>query len=149
MAGPKLSRNLGFGDALMLGIGTMIGAGIFILPSIAAERAGPAASVSYMIGGLIAIMTALSISELSTGMPKAGGSYYFITRSLGPFFGTITGIGMWMGLVFATSFYMIGFEYYLSNFLPFPFIVIISLYQNMGFFCILIFHMGYYVIFMS
>ncbi|MDY6958852.1 MAG: amino acid permease [Halobacteriota archaeon] len=118
MAGPKLSRNLGFGDALMLGIGTMIGAGIFILPSIAAERAGPAASVSYMIGGLIAIMTALSISELSTGMPKAGGSYYFITRSLGPFFGTITGVGMWMGLIFATSFYMIGFEYYLSNFIP-------------------------------
>ncbi len=118
MTRPKLTRNLGFGDALMLGIGTMIGAGIFILPSIAAERAGPAAIVSYLIGGLIAILTALSISELSSGMPRAGGSYYFINRSLGPFFGTITGIGMWMGLIFATAFYMVGFEYYLSNFIP-------------------------------
>jgi len=118
MAKSKLTRNLGFVDALMLGIGTMIGAGIFILPSIAAERAGPAAAISYLLGGIIAILTALSISELASGMPKAGGSYYFINRSLGPLFGTITGIGMWMGLIFASAFYMIGFEYYLSNFVP-------------------------------
>ncbi|MDY6966503.1 MAG: amino acid permease [Halobacteriota archaeon] len=119
MTRSKLTRNLGFWDALMLGIGTMIGAGIFILPSIAAKRAGPASAISYLIGGLIAILTALSISELASGMPKAGGSYYFINRSLGPFFGTITGIGMWLGLIFASAFYMIGFEYYLSNLVPF------------------------------
>ena len=78
----------------------------------------PAAAISYLIGGLIAILTALSISELASGMPKAGGSYYFINRSLAPLFGSITGIGMWMGLIFASAFYMIGFEYYLSNFVP-------------------------------
>jgi len=115
MAQLKLTRNLNLTNALTLGIGTMIGAGIFILPSFAAERAGPAASISYLIGGLIAILTALSLSELATGMSKSGGSYYFINRSLGPFFGTITGIGMWMGLIFASAFYMIGFEYYLSS----------------------------------
>jgi len=117
MAKRQLTRNLGFLNALMLGIGTMIGAGIFILPSIAAKEAGPAASISYLIGGLIAILTAISISELATGMPKAGGSYYFVNRSLGPFMGTITGIGMWMGLIFASAFYMIGFQYYLSDFI--------------------------------
>jgi len=117
MAKQQLTRELGFESALMLGIGTMIGAGIFILPSIAAERAGPAGAISYLIGGLIAIFTALSLSELATGMPKAGGSYYFVNRSLGPFFGTISGIGMWMGLIFACAFYMIGFQFYLSNFI--------------------------------
>lgn len=115
MARMKLTRELGLLNALTLGIGTMIGAGIFILPSFAAGRAGPAASISYLIGGVIAILTAISLSELATGMSKAGGSYYFINRSLGPFFGTITGLGMWVGLIFASSFYMIGFEYYLSN----------------------------------
>ena len=112
----KLQKNYGLTTALTLGIGTMIGAGIFILPSIAAGRAGPAATVAYLIGGIIAILTAISLSELSTGMSKAGGSYYFVNRSLGPFFGTVTGLGMWMGLIFASAFYMIGFEYYLSYF---------------------------------
>ncbi len=108
----KLQRHYDLKTALSLGIGTMIGAGIFILPSIAADKAGPAASVSYLIGGIIAILTALSLSELATGMSKSGGSYYYINRSLGPFFGTVTGIGMWFGLIFASAFYMIGFEYY-------------------------------------
>lgn len=113
----KLNRTLGLTNTLTLGIGTMIGAGIFILPSIATGRAGPAASISYLIGGLIAICTAISLSELATGVSRSGGSYYYINRSLGPFFGTITGMGMWMGLIFASAFYMIGFEYYVSNIL--------------------------------
>ena len=47
---------------------------------------------------------------------KRGCRYRLTNRSLGPFFGTITGLGMWMGLIFASAFYMIGFEYYLSYF---------------------------------
>ena len=116
----KLQRHYDLKTALSLGIGTMIGAGIFILPSLAGERAGPSASISYLIGGIIAIVTALSLSELATGMSKSGGSYYFINRAMGPFFGTITGIGMWFGLIFASAFYMIGFEYYLRGLLGAP-----------------------------
>jgi len=116
----KLQRHYDLKTALSLGIGTMIGAGIFILPSLAGERAGPAASISYLIGGIIAILTALSLSELATGMSKSGGSYYFINRALGPFFGTVTGIGMWFGLIFASAFYMIGFEYYLRGLIGTP-----------------------------
>ena len=70
-----------------------------------------------MIYTIIAIFTAISLSELATGISKSGGSYYYINRALGPFFGTITGIGMWMGLIFASAFYMIGFEYYVTNIL--------------------------------
>ncbi|ELZ32446.1 putative cationic amino acid transport protein [Halogeometricum pallidum JCM 14848] len=109
----ELARDLGFLEAYTIGLGTMIGAGIFVLPSIAAEQAGPASMVSFFAGGLVSLLAALSLSELATGMPKAGGSYYYVNRALGPFFGSIVGWGMWAGLTFASAFYMIGFGQYL------------------------------------
>ncbi|MEA5389322.1 amino acid permease [Haloarculaceae archaeon H-GB11] len=68
----ELARDLGFLEAYTIGLGTMIGAGIFVLPSIAAEQAGPASMVSFFGGGLVSLLAALSLSELATGMPKAG-----------------------------------------------------------------------------
>jgi amino acid transporter/nucleotide-binding universal stress UspA family protein len=109
----ELARDLGFLEAYTIGLGTMIGAGIFVLPSIAAQQAGPASMVSFFVGGIISLLAALSLSELATGMPKAGGSYYYVNRALGPFFGSIVGVGMWAGLTFASAFYMIGFGQYL------------------------------------
>ncbi|MFD1646828.1 amino acid permease [Haloarchaeobius litoreus] len=113
MTDQELARDLGFLEAYTIGLGTMIGAGIFVLPSIAAEQAGPASMVSFFLGGIISLLAALSLSELATGMPKAGGSYYYVNRALGPFFGSIVGLGMWAGLTFASAFYMIGFGQYL------------------------------------
>ncbi|MDR5673221.1 amino acid permease [Halalkaliarchaeum sp. AArc-GB] len=115
MADQELARDLGFLEAYTLGLGTMIGAGIFVLPGIVAEAAGPASMVSFTIGGIVALLAALSLSELATGMPRAGGSYYYINHALGSFFGTIVGWGMWAGLMFATAFYMLGFGQYLLN----------------------------------
>ena len=109
----ELARDLGFLEAYTIGLGTMIGAGIFVLPSIAADQAGPASMISFFAGGLVSLLAALSLSELATGMPKAGGSYYYVNRALGPFFGSIVGWGMWAGLTFASAFYMIGFGQYL------------------------------------
>ncbi|MFW6376578.1 MAG: amino acid permease [archaeon] len=112
-ADQELARDLGFLEAYTIGLGTMIGAGIFVLPSIAADQAGPASMVSFAIGGVVSLLAALSLSELATGMPRAGGSYYYVNRALGPFFGSIVGWGMWAGLTFASAFYMIGFGQYL------------------------------------
>ncbi|RBI61076.1 amino acid transporter [halophilic archaeon] len=109
----ELARDLGFLEAYTIGLGTMIGAGIFVLPSIAANQAGPASMISFLGGGMVSLLAALSLSELATGMPKAGGSYYYVNRALGPFFGSIVGWGMWAGLTFASAFYMIGFGQYL------------------------------------
>lgn len=111
----ELARDLGFLEAYTLGLGTMIGAGIFVLPGIVAGRAGPASMVSFLIGGAVALLAALSLSELATGMPKAGGSYYYVNQALGGLFGSIVGWGMWGGLMFATAFYMLGFGQYLMN----------------------------------
>jgi amino acid transporter/nucleotide-binding universal stress UspA family protein len=118
MTDQELARDLGFLEAYTIGLGTMIGAGIFVLPSIAAEAAGPASMISFTIGGCVSLLAALSLSELATGMPKAGGSYYYVNRSLGSFFGSIVGWGMWGGLMFASAFYMLGFGQYLTYFVP-------------------------------
>ena len=111
----ELAKDLGLLSALAVGIGTMIGAGIFVLPGVAAREAGPIVVISFLIGGAIAMVNALSVSELGTAMPKAGGAYYYINRALGPMFGSISGMGDWMGLAFASAFYCIGFGGYLAD----------------------------------
>lgn len=115
-----LVRELGLTEALAIGLGTMIGAGIFVLSSLAARDVGPGAALSYIIAGLICLPTAMNISELATGMPQAGGSYHLISRALGPLAGAIVGPGNWLGLTFATGFYLLGFAEYVAYFLPIP-----------------------------
>ncbi len=111
----SLARNLGFFAALSVGVGTMIGAGIFVLPGIVANMAGPAVLLSFAICGLIAVLIALCMAELSTGMPYSGGGYLFMVRAFGPLVGTIMGWSLWLSLVFASAFYMIGFGHYVSD----------------------------------
>jgi len=120
MTDQELAKDLGPLAALTIGVGTMIGAGIFVLPGIAAGRAGPLVALSFLVGGVVSIFTAMSASELGTAMPKAGGAYYYVNHALGPLFGAIAGLGNWMGLAFASAFYMLGFGGYLRTFLPLP-----------------------------
>ncbi len=122
----ELAKDLGLLSALTIGIGTMIGAGIFVLPGIAAQEAGPIVVLSFVIGGMIAFINAFAVSELGTAMPKAGGAYYWINRSLGPSFGSIAGLGDWMGLAFASAFYCIGFGQYLATLAPLPSILFLN-----------------------
>ncbi len=114
----KLAKSLGLSEALTIGIGTMIGAGVFVLPALAARNAGPAAVLSFAIGAVAALLTAASTAELASGMPKSGGGYYFVSRAFGPLVGSIVGYGLWFGLIFASSFYAVGFGRYLSYFVP-------------------------------
>ena len=99
----ELAKDLGLLEALTIGVGTMIGAGIFVLPGPATAVAGPAVAVAFVVGGIISIFTAMSASELGTAMPKAGGSYYYVNHALGPLFGSVAGLGNWMGLAFASA----------------------------------------------
>lgn len=110
----ELERTIGLTGAVAIGVGTMVGAGIFVFPGIAAGRAGPAASASFAVGAVVALLVALPASELATAMPRSGGGYYFISRGMGTFAGTVVGIGLWLGLVFASAFYLVGFAEYLS-----------------------------------
>ena len=113
----ELERTLGLTQALAIGTGTMVGAGIFVFPGLAAGEAGPAAMLSFAIGAVIALLVALPTSELATAMPESGGGYYFVSRSLGTLFGCLVGLGQWLGLIFASAFYLMGFGHYLSSLL--------------------------------
>jgi len=108
----ELERTIGLSGGLAIGIGTMIGAGIFVFPGLAGQEVGTAATVSFAIGGVIALLVALPTSELATAMPKSGGGYYFISRGLGTLAGTVIGLSLWLGLVFATAFYLVGLGFY-------------------------------------
>jgi len=108
----ELERTIGLTGGLSIGIGTMIGAGIFVFPGIAAGEAGPAAAASFAIGAVVALLVALPASELGTAMPRSGGGYYFISRGLGTLAGSVVGLSLWLGLVFASAFYLVGFGYY-------------------------------------
>lgn len=111
----ELERTLGLVPALAIGTGTMVGAGIFVFPGLAAGRAGPGAMLSFAIGTVIALLVALPTAELATAMPESGGGYYFVSRALGPLLGCIVGLGQWLGLVFASAFYLMGFGHYLAD----------------------------------
>ncbi|KTG09478.1 amino acid transporter [Haloprofundus marisrubri] len=115
MADEELAKDLGPLAALTIGVGTMIGAGIFVLPGTAIQQAGWFAVVSFLVGGAIALLTALSASELGTAMPRSGGAYFYVNRALGPLFGSVAGWANWMGLAFASAFYMVGFGQYVQN----------------------------------
>ncbi|AKB19457.1 amino acid permease [Methanosarcina sp. WWM596] len=116
----RLGRSLGFFSTFAIGTGTMIGAGIFILPGIAVANAGSGAIISFLLAGLISIATAISMSELATGMPVAGGSYYYISRTMGAALGAVIGLGSWMALIFKGTFALIGLAEYSQVFYPLP-----------------------------
>lgn len=115
-----LKRNLGFFDVVAFGIGPMLSSGFFLLPGMVYAKIGPGAILAYMVAGLLIIPSLMSKAELSTAMPKAGGAYYFLDRSMGPLVGTISGFGTWLALTFKSAFALIGLGAYLVLFIDLP-----------------------------
>lgn len=118
--GAALERDLGFVAVVTISLGAMIGSGIFVLPGLAAEAAGPAAPLAYLVAGLIVLPAALSKAELSTAMPQSGGTYLFIDRAMGPLVGTVAGFGVWFSLVFKAAFALVGLGAYLQILVDVP-----------------------------
>jgi amino acid transporter len=116
----ELQRDLGLPSVLAISIGAMIGSGIFILPALALEIAGPAVIVAYLLAGLLVVPAALSKSEMATAMPEAGGTYIYIERAMGPLMGTIAGVGTWFSLSFKGALALVGGVPYLLLLLDLP-----------------------------
>lgn len=114
----KLSKTLGLVDVFCIAVGAMISAGIFLLPGVAYSHIGPAIIFSYILGGLLATLGILAVLELATAMPRAGGIYYFTTRSLGPLAGTISGVLNWSALSLKSAFAIYGMSQIIHNFVP-------------------------------
>ncbi len=116
----ELKRTLGLFDALNIGIGAIIGAGIFVVTGIAAGLAGPALLLSLLIGAGISAFTALSFAELAAFIPKEGGGYEFAHELISPFAGFIAGWLWLLSNVVVGAVVSLGFASYLTLFIPLP-----------------------------
>ncbi|RMD81808.1 MAG: amino acid permease, partial [Lentisphaerae bacterium] len=104
----KLARNLTSLDIFCLATGAMISSGIFVLPGIAYARTGPSVIISYLLAGVMVAIGMYNTLELATAMPKAGGDYFFVSRTLGPVVGSIAGILNWFSLSLKSAFALTG-----------------------------------------
>ncbi|MGD2095840.1 MAG: amino acid permease [Phycisphaerales bacterium] len=104
----RLRKNLGSLDVFAVAAGAMISSGLFVLPTIAYAKAGPAVILSYLFASLIMIPSVLSSAELATAMPRAGGTYFFVERSLGPIWGLFSGLAGWFSLALKSAFAVVG-----------------------------------------
>ncbi|MGC9454579.1 MAG: amino acid permease [Phycisphaerae bacterium] len=109
-----LGKRLKLSHVFAIASGAMISSGLFILPGMAHEMAGPGVIWSYLFAGILATAGALSIAELATAMPKAGGDYFFITRGFGPGVGTIAGTLSWFSLSLKSAFAIVGMATFLT-----------------------------------
>jgi len=104
----QLKRELGFLDVFAVAAGAMISSGLFILPAIAYLRAGPGVVLSYLLASLFIVPSILCQVELATAMPKAGGTYFYIERSLGAVLGLFSGFANWFALAMKSAFAILG-----------------------------------------
>lgn len=103
-----LKKQLGFLGVFSVATGAMISSGLFILPAIAYQKAGPAVILSYLIASIIILPTVLTKAELATAMPRAGGTYFYVERSFGPILGLFSGLANWFSLALKSAFAIIG-----------------------------------------
>ncbi|MBU0493258.1 MAG: amino acid permease [Chloroflexi bacterium] len=104
-----LSRDLGLFTITMIGVGGMIGAGIFVLTGIAAGVAGPALVLVFLLNGLVTLLTAMAYAELGSAFPEAGGGYLWVKEGLGGAQGFLAGWMSWLAHAVAGSLYALAF----------------------------------------
>jgi basic amino acid/polyamine antiporter, APA family len=117
----KLKKELGLLHVFAIATGAMVSSGIFLLPGLAFDKTGPSVILSYLFAGVFALAGLLSVAELSTAMPKAGGDYYFITRGMGPAVGSVSGLLTWFALSLKSAFALVGMSAFIALFIDIPF----------------------------
>lgn len=111
-----LTRSLTRADVIAVATGAMFSSGFFLLPGLAAAATGWSAILAYAFAAILVIPAMLCQAELMTAMPRAGGAYFFVDRSLGARAGTIGGVGAWATLVLKSAFALFGFGAYVALF---------------------------------
>jgi APA family basic amino acid/polyamine antiporter len=112
----QLARHLGVFDATMIGVGAMIGAGIFVLTGMATGFAGPAAVIAFALNGIVTLFTALSYAELASAIPEAGGGYAYIKKVMPNAVAFASGWMLWFAYIVACSLYAKAFGSYFLEF---------------------------------
>ncbi len=115
-AAAQLKRQLGWPGATVLGLGSILGTGVFVSLGLAAEVAGPAVILAILLAGMLATCNALSSAQLAANHPQSGGTYEYGYRYLRPWLGISAG---WMFLAAKSAFAAtaeLGFAAYLASF---------------------------------
>jgi len=94
---PALARRLGLGDAVFIGLGSMIGAGVFAAYAPAARAAGTGLLVGLAVAAVVAYCNATSSAQLAAAHPRAGGTYLYGREVLGDWWGYLAGWGFLVG----------------------------------------------------
>lgn len=116
--GSELKRTLGPLNLVFLGIGAIIGTGIFVLPgTVAANYTGPAIVISLMIGAFACVCAGLCYAELASMIPIAGSAYAYSYVTLGEFFAWIIGWDLIIEYLFAAATVSVGWSGYVVSFM--------------------------------
>ncbi|NHJ83965.1 MAG: amino acid permease [Asgard group archaeon] len=111
----ELSRELGFKEAVSIGLGGTIGGGVFSVLGIVAGIAGPAAILSFAFGGILGMLIGYSYSKLALRYPSAGGSYTFCKAAFGKYIGGFFGWLLWTGYLASCALYAYTFGIYFAH----------------------------------
>ena len=112
----ELSRDMSLFDITFIGVGAMIGAGVFALTGFAAGMAGPALILAFVLNGFVALFTAVSYAELGAAFPEAGGGYLWVKEALVDPNGFYAGWMSWFAHAVACSLYAVTFGAFLLEF---------------------------------
>lgn len=108
----RLSRGLGTADAVFLGLGSMIGAGVFVAIGPAAAAAGSSLLLGLVIAGVIAFLNAMTMAQLAALYPESGGTYLYGRKRLGEVWGFLAGWGFIVGKIASCTAMALTFAHY-------------------------------------
>ena len=118
MSSTNAGKTLGLPEVFSIASGAMISSGLFVLPAVLFAKSGPAVVVAYLLAGIMMIPSILSKAELATAMPKSGGTYFFVERSLGPLLGSFAGFAGWFSIALKGAFALVGIGAFYSYVSP-------------------------------
>lgn len=114
--GKHRSAQIGLISSVAFAVGTMIGAGVFVLSGVAVQRTGPAALVSFALAGVLVLLSALSFAVIASRAPAGGSGYAYVGTALGRYWGFITSWAFYIGGIIGVAFVLNAFGAYLYQF---------------------------------
>lgn len=116
-AGNRLAKTLSWPHLIALGVGAIVGTGIYTLTGVGADRAGPAVIIAFAIAGAVCACAALAYAEVATLMPAAGGAYTYTYVAIGERLAWIVGWSLILEYSLACSTVAVGWSAYLVGWL--------------------------------
>jgi len=110
------ANKIGLLECVAFAVGTMVGAGVFVLSGVAVGKAGPAALVSFVLAGLLVLLSALSFAVVASRARTGESGYAYVGRALGPFWGFLASWAFYLGGIIGVAFVLSAFGTYLHDF---------------------------------